>query len=621
MRVAIGNRSVESHGPSLTLGVSNWGRLRSLALCRRVLEIGAALSLLSAARRAVGYSLAVAALLATATFGAHAQTSTRLLLINGKIWTGNPKQPEAEAVAIAGNRIAAVGSTSEILNLKQPETPVIDLEGKRVLPGFNDAHVHFYDGGANLAGPQLRYSKSPQEFRDTLAEFARRQPAGRWITGGDWDHENWNPPALPTRQLIDPVTPNWPVFINRLDGHMSLANSLALRLAGVDRNTKDVPGGVIVRDANGEPTGILKDAAQELVQKVIPPPTPDQIRTAIKAAQNYANEQGVTSVQDMSAAPDVFRVYQSMLHDGELHVRISGHQPLPAWQRLANVGILADFGNEYLHIGGVKGFADGSLGSTTALMFQPYLDAPNTNGIASAELANPEQMWRNIEAADRAGLQIAIHAIGDKANNTILGFYERLEKLHVQRDRRLRIEHAQHLLPSDIPRFAQLHAIASMQPYHCIDDGRWAEKRIGPERAKTTYAFRSLLDSGATLAFGSDWDVAPMSPILGIYAAVTRRTLDGKHPDGWIPEQKITVEEAVQAYTMGSAYASFEENIKGSIEPGKLADVIVLSQDIFAIDPVKIADTKVDLTIFDGRVLLRTNSPYKKLPSGLLLRP
>jgi predicted amidohydrolase YtcJ len=296
-----------------------------------------------------------------------------------------------------------------------------------------------------------------------------------------------------------------------------------------------------------------------------------------------------------------------------LHVRISGHQPLTSWQHLADVGVLADFGSEYLHIGGVKGFADGSLGSTTALFFQPYLDSPNTSGIPSAELVHPEKMARNIEGADAAGLQIAIHAIGDKANNTILGMYETVLREHGPRDRRWRIEHAQHLLPADVPRFARLHVIASMQPYHCIDDGRWAEKRIGPERAKTTYAFRSLLDSGATLAFGSDWPVAPMTPLMGIYGAATRRTLDGKHPDGWVPEQKITVEEAVRAYTMGSAYASFEDKIKGSIEPGKLADLIVLSDDIFSIDPVKIADTKVEMMIFDGKILFEESSKAGEL--------
>ncbi len=551
-----------------------------------------------------------------------AQTTPTLLLVNGKIWTVDPAHPEVEAVAISGNRIAAVGSSEEISRFRQPGIPVIDLGGRRVLPGFNDAHVHFYSGGVNLTGPQLRYAKSQEDFRNTLSVFARSQPTGRWITGGNWDHENWTPAQLPTRELIDDVTRNHPVFINRLDGHMSLANSLALKLAGVDQNTKDVSGGVIVRDRNGNPTGILKDAAQELVEKVIPSPSEQQIIGAVRAAQSYANAQGVTSVQDMSASPAIFHAYQTMLHSGQLRVRISGHQPLSNWKRLADIGVTADFGNEYLHIGGLKGFSDGSLGSTTALFFQPYLDSPNTSGIPSAELSNPRQMFSNIENADAAGLQIAVHAIGDKANNTILGFYSRVVQEHGKRDRRLRIEHAQHLLSADIPRFGQLGVIASMQPYHAIDDGRWAEKRIGPERAKTTYAFRTLLDTGAILAFGSDWDVAPMSALMGIYGAVTRRTLDGKHPDGWVPEQKITVAEAVRAYTMGSAYASFEEKLKGSIEPGKLADLVVLTDDIFAIDPAKIGDTKVYLTIFDGKVIMGPEAgPYERLPSGLLLRP
>lgn len=554
---------------------------------------------------------------------ADAQTTPTLLLVNGKIWTGNPALPEAEAVAITNNRIAAVGSNEEISSLKRSGLPVIDLEGRRVLPGFNDAHVHFYAGGANLTGPQLRYAKSETEFHNTLAEFVQHQPSGRWITGGNWDHENWTPARLPTKELIDDVTRDWPVMMKRLDGHMSLANSLALRMAGVDKHTKDVPGGVIVRDADGNPTGILKDAAQELVARIIPPPSEQQIIDAVRAAQTYANAQGVTSVQDMSASPAVFHAYQTMLHDGQLRVRISGHQPLASWQQLAQIGVAADFGNEYLHIGGLKGFADGSLGSTTALLFQPYLDSPNTSGIPSAELSKPKEMFGNIEGADSAGLQIAIHAIGDKANDTILGFYQRVTQEHGPRDRRLRIEHAQHLIPADIPRFGQLGVIASMQPYHLMDDGRWAEKRIGPERAKTTYAFRSLLDTGAMLAFGSDWDVAPMSPLMGIYGAVTRRTPDGKHPDGWIPEQKITVAEAVKAYTMGSAYASFDEKIKGSIEVGKLADLVVLTDDIFAIDPVKIADTKVYFLIFDGKLVENTKLEprYKRLPSGLLLRP
>ena len=550
-----------------------------------------------------------------------AQTQPTLILFNGKIWTGNPKQPEAEAVAITNDRIVAVGTSEEVLRLKGTSTATADLDGRRVVPAFNDAHVHLLAGGLNLAGPQLRFSKSQEDFRNTLSVYAQTQPKGQWITGGNWDHENWSPAELPTRHLIDDVTSDRPVFVKRLDGHMALANSLALRLAGIDKNTKDVPGGVIVRDSSGNPTGIFKDAAMGLVGRVIPPLTQKETIAGIRAAQTYANAQGVTSVQDMSTSPGLLRAYQAMLENGDLHLRIATHQPLPQWHRLAAVGLQAGFGNRQIQVGALKGFADGSLGSTTALLFQPYLDSPGNSGIPSAELANPEKMLADIRDADAAGLQIAIHAIGDKANNTILNMYSKVIDEHGSRNRRLRIEHAQHLLPSDIPRFAQLHVIASMQPRHLADDGRWAEKRIGQERAMTAYAFRSLLDSGATLAFGSDWDVAPMSPILGIAAAVTRQTLDGKHPDGWIPDQKITVAEAVRAYTYGSAYGSFEEAVKGTIEPNKLADLTVLSQDIFTIDPSKIQDTKIVATVFNGKIIIGPEpSPYRKLPSGLLLR-
>jgi predicted amidohydrolase YtcJ len=310
----------------------------------------------------------------------------------------------------------------------------------------------------------------------------------------------------------------------------------------------------------------------------------------------------------MSASPDVLRAYQTLLAHGELTVRISGHQPLASWSRLAAVGVRSAFGGEKLHIGALKGFADGSLGSTTALFFEPYNDAPNTSGLAGSEMIPENKMLDHVLGADRAGLQVAIHAIGDKANHIILGMYEDAEKKDGARDRRFRIEHAQHLRMDDIPRFGRLRVIASMQPYHCIDDGRWAEKRIGPERAKGTYAFRTLLDTGAVLAFGSDWPVAPMVPLMGIYAAATRRTLDGKHPAGWVPEQKIKVAEAIRAYTMGSAYASFDENLKGSIEPGKVADMVVLSDDILSIAPEEIEKSQVDITIFDGKVIYRRDA-------------
>jgi predicted amidohydrolase YtcJ len=544
--------------------------------------------------------LAAALLLATQV---SSPPSANLVLVGGKVWTGDPQRPQTEAVACRDGRIAAVGTNEAVRRWIGPGTRVIDLKGRRVVPGFNDAHVHFLSGGQNLAGVQLRSARSQAEFRERLRAFAARLPKGRWILGGDWDHENWTPADLPTRRLIDDVTPDNPVFVSRLDGHMALANSLALRLAHITRSTPDPPGGTIVRDARGEPAGVLKDAAMDPVERVIPAPSPEEMAGAIRAAMREAAEHGVTSVQDMSAAPDVLAVYQELLARRELTVRIYGFQPLPRWARLAQVGLRTAFGGEQLKIGGLKGFADGSLGSTTALFFEPYLDAPKTSGLANDEMIPESRMRDNIRAADRAGLQVAVHAIGDRANQIILDMFQEVERQDGPRDRRFRIEHAQHLRRDDISRFGRQHVIASMQPYHCIDDGRWAEKRIGPERAKGTYAFRSLLDTGATLAFGSDWPVAPLDPLMGIYAAATRRTLDGKHPDGWIPEQRITVAEAVRAYTTGSAIAGFDERQKGTLEPGRLADLVVLSGDIFTIDPRAIEPTRVDVTVFDGRVI------------------
>ena len=552
--------------------------------------------------------LAAVTLLLTGTeVLAQAPIAPDVVIIHGKVWTENPEQPEAEAVAILGSHIAAVGTSSEVLRLAGPATRVVDLGGKRVVPGFNDAHVHLIAGGSSLASVQLRDAPSQVEFGKRIGDFARTQPKGTWILEGNWDHENWTPAQIPTHESIDDVTPDNPVFIWRLDHHMALANALAMKLAGVDRNTKDIPGGVIVRDAGGNPTGIFKDAATALILRAIPPPSQQQLRAAVGAAETYAAENGVTSVQDMITSADALRAYQALSHEHKLHFRISAHELLVNWKTPAATGIQAYFGDDLLHIGALKGFADGSLGSTTAWMFQPYADAPGTSGIASDELSKPDEMYAHILGADKAGLQVAIHAIGDRANNTILNFYERVEKENgpspSPMGRRFRIEHAQHLIASDIPRFASLHVIASMQPYQCIDDGRWAEKRVGPERLKTTHAYRSLLDAGAVLAFGSDWPVAPMVPLMGIYAAVTRRTLDGKNPNGWIPEQKITVAEAVHAYTVAAAYAEGQETVKGSIAPGKLADLAVLSEDIFHTDPVAIEKARVDMTIFDGRII------------------
>ena len=533
------------------------------------------------------------------------------IIINANVHTMDRQRPQASAMAVLGNRIAAVGANDEIKRLAGDDTKLIDAQGQLVLPGFNDAHVHFMSGGFQLSSVDLRDADSPQEFAERIRDFAAQIPKGRWITGGDWDHQRWADAKLPTKEMIDRLTPGTPVFVNRSDCHMALANSQVLKLAGVTRDTKDPDGGVIVRDANGEATGILKDAAQNLVWKVFPPRSFEERLAASRAATDYAARLGVTSVQDMSAGADV-GVYQTLLDRAELKTRIYAAWPLRHWDRLAETGVRAHFGNPMLRTGNLKGFADGSLGSTTALFFDPYLDAPDTSGIPSDEMFPPGGMLECVRGAEQAGLQILIHAIGDRANDQVLSIYEQIEREHGDRDRRFRVEHAQHLRAQDIPRFARHKVIASMQPFHAIDDGRWAERRIGAQRAQTTYAFRSLLDSGANLALGTDWTVAPLNPLLTIYAAVTRRTVDGKHPHGWIPQQKISVEEAVRAYTVGSAYAEFQENEKGTISAGKLADIVILSRDIFKIDPAEIEGVKVLMTMMDGRVVYEATARYAR---------
>jgi predicted amidohydrolase YtcJ len=506
----------------------------------------------------------------------------------------------ARSLAVLGGRIAAIGGDADTKSLIGPRTKVIDAKGRLVLPGFNDAHVHFLATGAQLSSIDLRHAKTPEEFVARIREFASKLPKGRWILGGQWDHENWTPNALPTASMIDAATPDNPVWINRLDGHMALANSLAMKLASVSSGTPDVAGGAIVRDAAGNPTGIFKDAAMDYIERAIPDAPFEQKLEEARAASDYAASFGVTSVQDMTAGIDV-GVYQELLRRGELKTRIYGCSPLADAARWTNTGVHYAFGNAFLRVGCLKAYADGSLGSTTAWFFDPYLDAPNTSGLPRASVTTT--MKQQIADADRNMLQVHVHAIGDRANATILDFFENAEKLNGERDRRFRIEHAQHLRLQDIPRFGKLKVVASMQPMHIIDDGRWAGKRIDQNRLKGTYAFRTLLDTGAVLAFGSDSPVATMNALYGIYAAVTRRTLDDKNPNGWIPEQKISVEEAVKAFTYGSAYAEFQEREKGTLEVGKLADIIIVSDDIFSIDPVKICDAKVLTTIVDGRVV------------------
>jgi predicted amidohydrolase YtcJ len=527
-----------------------------------------------------------------------------LAVVNARVWTGDRAAPWAEALAVSGDKLAAVGTNDDVRKLAGAVTP-IDAGGRLVLPGFIDSHVHFLEGGLRLASVQLRDAKTRDEFASRIKAFADTAPPGTWITGGDWDHSLWGG-ELPARDWIDRVTPSHPVWINRLDGHMKLANSAALKAAGVTRATPDIAGGEIVRRADGEPTGLLKDNAMALVDKVQPPPSEEMRQRALAAAMRHVAERGVTTVHDMSMpalAWTDLATYAAMRKANALDTRIYSVMPLADWERLRDVvarkeyGGLDGRGDEWLRIGGLKGFVDGSLGSHTAAFDEPFDDAPKDRGLL---VNTADDLYRWISGADGAGLHVMVHAIGDRANALLLDTFARVATEHGKRDRRFRIEHAQHLAARDIPRFAALNVIASMQPYHAIDDGRWAAKYIG-DRINTTYAFRSLLDARATLAFGSDWFVAPPSPLEGIYAAVTRRTLDDKNPEGWVPQQKISVEEAVRAYTAHAAYASFDESRKGILSAGRLADFVMLDRNIFEIAPEEIRAVRVRLTVVGGR--------------------
>jgi len=525
------------------------------------------------------------------------QTNSKAF-INGKIYTVNEKLRYAESVIVEENKILFAGSNKEAGKFITNSTEVIDLNGNLMLPGFIDAHVHLINAGFYLLGINLHAAKSREEFKEKLKEYVSKN-RGKWITGGYWDHEQWDEKILPYKELIDEFTPNSPVFVERIDGHMGLANSYALKLAGINKNTPDPEGGLIVKDSKtGEPTGILKDNAMTLVYKVIPPYSFNDIYDVALKALESAKQFGVTGVHDISFK-DHIKIFNEIEKDGKLTCRIYSILPISEYKYVIDS---LENNSKKIKLGGLKAYADGSLGSSTAWLFEPYTQDTTLTGLPSDVILNGKLEEWAFEA-DKNKLQVCTHAIGDKANAWVLNLYEKIKKNDPQRKRRFRIEHAQHVRFNNIYQFAENEVIASCQPYHAIDDGVWAEKRIGPARIKYSYPFRSFLDAGLKLSFGSDWPVAPINPLLGIYAAVTRRTLDEKNPGGWIPEQKITVEEAIKCYTINNAYASFEENKLGSIEAGKLADFVVLDQDILTIDPVKIKDTKVILTVLDGEII------------------
>ena len=520
------------------------------------------------------------------------------IYINANIWTGDSSNKQASAIAIKDSIIIFVGSDYE--PFKGKNTNVIDMQGKMIVPGFIDNHTHFLSGGYQLASVNLRNVQSQEAFISTLRQYVTTLIDNRWIQGGDWDHEAWGG-QLPSKNWIDSITGQHPVFINRYDGHMALANSKALQLAGINKHTASPAGGEIVKDPiTGEPTGVLKDEAMDLVYKIIPDPSPAELDEYLHRAIEHALSHGLTQVHDMSSYggwPDL-STYRHAYANNQLNLRIYSFVPIRTWQKMDSFVKKNGFGNDMLHWGGLKGFVDGSLGSTTAWFYKPYLDAPQSTGLQVTD-TNLLRQW--ILSADSSGLHIATHAIGDRANDWILSVYDEAENKNGKKDRRFRVEHAQHLTQQAIERFASLQVIPSMQPYHAIDDGKWAAKRLDSARLKRTYAFKSLLATKANLTFGSDWTVAPLDPIAGIYAAVTRRTLDNKNPDGWYPLEKISVEDALRCYTTNNAYAGFQENKLGMLKTGMLADFVVLSDNLLSIAPEKIRDIKVLRTIVNGK--------------------
>ena len=531
-----------------------------------------------------------------------------LIIINGKVFTVDPEKPFAEAVAVKGEKIIAVGKTREILRMAEKgRTNIIDARGRLVIPGFNDAHIHFGPLDPNYI--ELRYTTDPSVITQKVAAQVAKSKPGVVIRGGHWDHEMFTDKKWPTRELIDKVSPENPVILSRADGHSVLVNSYVLKKSGITKNTPDPPGGEIQRDPRtGEPTGILKDQAEDLIKLGDVPVslTPEEQRAktwegyllALKEAREY----GVTSIQIPGSAD--FSIYERLKNEGLLTCRIDIGEPLTGdtlrLKQYLELSSKYPRDSNWIRFGYLKVFVDGSMGSGTALMFEPFNDRPETSGLAMMPYEELEKM---VITADRMGFQIGAHAIGDKANFWALNAFEKAQQLNGRRDSRHRIEHAQTLQQYDIKRFAQLGVIASMQPTHCISDKKFYEKRVGPERCKGAYVWRSLLDAGAMLAFGTDYQVEPINPMEGLYAAVTRKDRQGKEGAGWFPEQKLTMEEAIKYYTWGSAYAQFMEDRKGMIKEGYLADIVITDKDLLTIPETEIMKTRVIYTIVGGKVV------------------
>jgi len=524
---------------------------------------------------------------------------------NGIIWTGETENSFATALVVGGEEILFVGEDSEALAMATVNTEKIDLRGHFVTPGLIDNHVHFMSGGFQLSSVNLRDVDNKTEFQERIVAHAVTLPEGVWMQGGDWDHELWGG-SYPDKSWIDDVVADRPVFLGRLDGHMALANSKALELSGITANTMDPVGGIVIKDGNGNPTGILKDEAMGLVNRIIPDPTIDELDQAFDAAMDYALSLGITQVHDMGSWQSL-ETYKRNHKNGRLKLRIKIFPWYTNWKNIISNVRSNGPGDEWLRWDGIKGMMDGSLGSRTAWMHEPYLaDAlsPEKEALATVgiiTLHDTTDFKHILRETDKANIQHAVHAIGDRANDWILDEFALIRKEHGQKDRRCRIEHSQHLSKSAVPRFGAENIIPSMQPYHIYDDGSWAHKRIDHDRLTRTYVFKTLIESGANLTFGSDWTVAPLNPVTGIYAAVTRRTRDGKNPDGWYPSEKISVEDALKSYTMNNAYAAFWENKTGSIMVGKYADFAVHSVNFLTAAPDEFLNSTVLRTVVAGK--------------------
>lgn len=519
-----------------------------------------------------------------------------LALENGVFWTGSPDGATTDAVGIADGRIVALGR-DEVRALRRRTTQRIDLGGAFGMPAFADAHTHFLAGSLVLTQPDLLGATDRASFAERIGAAARARP-GSWILGGPWDEQRMGG-VLPTREWLDAVTPETPVAVPRTDLHSLLLNGVALRLAGVTAATTDPAGGVIVRDEHGEPTGVLKDNAKDLVLRVIPPQSDAEVDATLRLGIAHALSKGVAHIHNPELHWQVFHSLQRLRARGETDVRFYAFVPIADWPQIARIVAEQGRGDDWVRWGGVKALSDGSLGARTAKFYEPYADAPTDTGIWVTE---PAHLHELVGEADRQGLHVAVHAIGDRAIDTTLDVCEAVATANGARDRRFRIEHVQHIRPASIPRLARQGVIASVQPYHAIDDGRWAIKRTGAERLNGTYAFRSLIDSGAHVALGSDWPVAPLDPLTGLAAAVLRETIDGKNPQGWLPEQRISILQALVGYTSGVAYAGFMEDRAGRLADGYYADLTVFDTNLLKAEPHRLTASKVLRTYVGGKL-------------------